>query len=162
MTYNPSAGGVTDGDKGEITVSGSGATWAIDNGVVTTAKMGGDVTAAGVALLNDADAAAQRSTLGLGTAATSATGDFDAAGTASGAVSTHAALTSGVHGITAFGADLVDSTDAAAARTALGVSPSPTGTPDGTKYLRDDNTWQAVSGGSGLTQPQVMARTLGC
>lgn len=31
----------------------------------------------------------------------------------------------------------------------------PTGTPDGTKYLRDDNTWQAVSGGSGLAQYQV-------
>lgn len=33
----------------------------------------------------------------------------------------------------------------------------PTGTPDGTKYLRDDNTWQPVSGGSGLTQQQTMA-----
>ena len=32
---------------------------------------------------------------------------------------------------------------------------TPTGTPDGTKFLRDDNTWQAVSGGSGLTQQQV-------
>jgi hypothetical protein len=31
----------------------------------------------------------------------------------------------------------------------------PTGTPDGTKYLRDDNTWQPVSGGSGLAQYQV-------
>ena len=31
---------------------------------------------------------------------------------------------------------------------------SPTGTPDGTKYLRDDNTWQPVSG-SGLTQQQI-------
>jgi hypothetical protein len=31
----------------------------------------------------------------------------------------------------------------------------PTGTPDGTKYLRDDNTWQPVTGGSGLTQQQV-------
>lgn len=66
--------GITDGDKGDITVTASGATWTIDNGAVTAAKT------------------------------------------------------------------------------------SITGTPDGTKYLRDDFSWQAVSGGSGLTQPQVMAR----
>lgn len=34
----------------------------------------------------------------------------------------------------------------------------PTGTPDGTKYLRDDNTWQPVTGGSGLTQSEVLKR----
>lgn len=87
------------------------------DGTLSETALGGNVTDAGLALLTDADAAAQRTSLGLGTAATS--------------------------------------NDAA-------FQPAASGTPDGTKFLRDDNTWAAVSGGSGLTSPQVLARGLGC
>ena len=79
---------LSDADYGNITVSSSGTVWTIDNSVVTYAKIqnvsatdkllgrvtgGAGVveeiacTAAGRALLDDADASAQRTTLGLPT-----------------------------------------------------------------------------------------------
>jgi hypothetical protein len=74
-----------------------------------------------------------RTNLGLGTAATSATGDFEA----SGSIATHNAITT-AHGISTFGATLVDDADAAAARTTLGLGTA--ATTDSTQYASNLHT----------------------
>lgn len=139
---NATLGTILDGDKGDITVSGTGATWTIDNGVVTYAKMqnvsatdrilgrqsagAGSVqeitcTAAGRDLLDDADASAQRTTLGLGSLATQGDGD-------KGDITV-----SGTGGTWTIDNGVVTMSKISA-----------TGTPSSGTFLRGDGAWQAV------------------
>ena len=131
---------------GDVTASAGDGVTTIATGSVTTAKMGGDVTEAGKALLDDVDAAAQRTTLGLGTAATAASSAFES----SGAVATHAALTSAVHGISAFAATFLDDANAGAVRTTIGSIGGTLGATDNI-LTRSDGTGTLTAQGSGIT-----------
>jgi hypothetical protein len=88
----------------------------IASGVITTTHLGGDITTAGKALLDDANAAAQRTTLGLGTAAVAATGDFAAA--------SHTHIATAISDSTSTGRSVLTAADASAARTAISAAAS--------------------------------------
>lgn len=81
--YALAGGGISDGDKGDVTVSASGTVWTIDSGVVNNAKLATVATStikgrttAGTGAVEDLTPAQGRTVLGLGTASTTASTDY--------------------------------------------------------------------------------------
>jgi hypothetical protein len=95
---------IPEGDKGDITVSSGGTVWTIDAGAVGTSKLGVDITTAGKALLDDVDASAQRTTLGLGTIATQSSSNVSIIGGSIAGITDLAVADGGTGSSTASGA----------------------------------------------------------
>lgn len=77
-----SGGGLSDGTYGDIDVSSQGSVLTVRSSVITSTKMGGDVTTVGKSLITASTTSAQRSALGLVTVAS--TGSYsDLSGTPS-------------------------------------------------------------------------------
>lgn len=175
ITFNATGPAVSNGDYGDITVSSSGTVWTIDNQAVTYAKIqnvsatdkilgrqtagAGTVeeitcTAAGRALLDDATASDQRTTLGLGTIATQDANNVSITGGSITGI-TDLAIADGGTG----------ASDAGTARTNLGLAIGTNvqaydpdlsaiaglATTDGNFIVGNGSTWVAESGATART-----------
>lgn len=119
------SGAETSGAAAAAQAAAIAASQPLDSDLTAIAAL--TTTSFGRSFLDRADAAAGRTLLGLGTAATSATGAFDASGAAAAAQAASQPLDSDLTAIaalstTSFGRSLLATADAAAARTALGIT----------------------------------------
>jgi hypothetical protein len=161
-TDNPEAISVTGGIEftgsqsiqvsafsGDVNKPAGSTTTTITAGAVSTSKLGGDITTQGKALLDDATAADQRTTLGLGTIATQNANNVSISGGSITGITDLAVADGGTGSSTASGAR-------------SNLLPSYTG--NGGKVLAvntgaTDVEWITASGGDALTNENISPTT---
>jgi hypothetical protein len=163
-TLNATGGsGISDGDYGDITVSGGGTVLTIDNGAVTLAKQA-DMATASVVYRKTAGAgppevqslATLKTDLGL-------TGTNSGDETASGILTKLLTVDGAGSGLDA---DLLDGQSSAAFAAAshnhaasdinsgtIATARLGSGTANSSSYLRGDQTWATIAGGGDVTGP---------
>src|SRR3990167_3168277 len=130
----PGGGGVSDGDKGNITVTGTGTIWTIDDGVVTNAKLAGSID--NTKLLTNPLARANHT----GTQLKSTISDFS-----------HTHPKTEIDDTGTWETTEIPNLDAAKITTGqFPIARLGSGTADSTKFIRDDGTLQTPQGGGGI------------
>lgn len=158
---------VTDGDYGDITVSGTGSTWTIDNSTVTVSKINATGTPSGTTFLRGDGTWSAPSGSGTVTQVDSGTGLTGGPITSTGTLSVS-------FGTTASTACVGNDSRLSDARTPLshthaaaditsGVIDTArlasTGTPSATTFLRGDQQWATPAGGSLSISRSILTAT---